>query len=79
MIRKWKGSTPQAARPRQVDWWTCMQENAYFHAEEDEEVYCWPPEESAKRYHARGGRVKNPWWKLKKQLYGRRKAAKNVQ
>ena len=30
-------------------------ENAYFHAEEDEEVYCWPPKEWVKRYHARGG------------------------
>ena len=51
-------------------------ENAYFHAEEDEEVYCWPPKEWVKRYHAKGGRVENPWWKLKRQLYGRRKAAK---
>ena len=29
-------------------------------------------------YHARGGRVENPWWKLKKQLYGKRKAAKKL-
>ena len=27
-------------------------------------------------YHARGGRVENHWWKLKRQLHGRRKAAK---
>ena len=32
-------------------------ENVYFHAEEDEEVYCWPPKEWVKRHHARGGRV----------------------
>ena len=51
-------------------------ENAYFHPEEDEDVYCWPPEEGVKRYHARGRRVENPCWKLKRQLYGRRKAAK---
>ena len=51
-------------------------ETAYFDAEEDEEVYCWPPKEWVQRYHARGGRVANPWWKLKRQLYGRRKAAK---
>ena len=31
-----------------------------------------------KKYHARGGRVENPRWKLKRQLYGRRKAAKKV-
>ena len=30
-------------------------ENAYFHAEEDEELYCRPPTEWVKRYHARGG------------------------
>ena len=53
-------------------------ENAYFHAGEDEEVYCWPPKEWVKRYQARGGRVENPWWKLKRQLYGRRKAAKKL-
>ena len=29
-----------------------------------------------KRYDARGGRVENPWWKLKRQLHGRRNAAK---
>ena len=52
-------------------------ENAYFHAEEDEEVYCWPPKEWVKRYHARGGRVHNPW-KLQRRLYGRRKAAKKL-
>ena len=51
-------------------------ENAYFHAEEDEDVHCWPPKEWVQRYHSRGGRVDNPWWKLKRQLYGRRKAAK---
>ena len=51
-------------------------ENACIHAEEDEEVYCWPPKEWVKRYHARGGRVENPWWKLKRQLHGRREAAK---
>ena len=34
------------------------------------------PKKLVKRYHARGGRVENPWWKLKKQLHGRRKAAK---
>ena len=55
-------------------------ENAYFHAEEDEDVYCWPPKEWVQRYHARGGRVESPWcenrtpshsdflmWKLKRQ------------
>ena len=51
-------------------------ENAFFHAEEDEDVYCRPPKEWVQRYYARGGRVENPWWKLKRQLYGRRKAAK---
>ena len=51
-------------------------ENAHFHAEEDEDVHCWPPKEWVKRSYARGGRVENSWWKLKKQLYGRRKAAK---
>ena len=51
-------------------------ENAYFHADEDEEVYCWPPKEWVKGYHAGSGRVLNPWLKLQKQLYGRRKAAK---
>ena len=30
-------------------------EKAYFHAEEDEEVYGGPPKEGVKRYHARGG------------------------
>ena len=49
-------------------------ENACFHAEEDEDVYCWPPKEWVKRR----GRVENPRWKLKKQLYGRRKAAKEL-
>ena len=29
-----------------------------------------------KRYHARGGRVEHCWWKLTRQLYGKRKAAK---
>ena len=51
-------------------------ENAYFHAEEDEEVYRWLAKEWVNRYHARGGRVWNPWWKLKRQLHGRRKSAK---
>ena len=51
-------------------------ENAYFHAEEDKEVYCWPPKEWVKRCHARSGRVENPWCMLKQQLYGRKKAAK---
>ena len=51
-------------------------ENAHFHAEEDEDVYYWPPKEWVQRYHARGGRVENPWWQLKRHLYGRRKAAK---
>ena len=50
-------------------------ENACFHAEEDEEAHCWP-QKKVKRYHASGGRVENFWWKLKRQLYGRRKAAK---
>ena len=31
-------------------------ENAHFHAEEDEDVHCWPPKEWMQRYHARGGR-----------------------
>ena len=48
-------------------------ENVYFHAEEYEDVYCWPPKEWVQRYH---GRVEKPWWKLKRQLHGRRKAAK---
>ena len=44
-IRTWKGSTPQAAWPRQADWWTCMRSimavrSCAFHAEVDEEVYC---------------------------------------
>ena len=30
-------------------------ENSYFRAEEDEEVYCWPPKEWVMRYQARGG------------------------
>ena len=51
-------------------------ENSYFHAEEDEEVYCWCPKECVQRYHARGCRVENLWWMLKRQFYGRRKAAK---
>ena len=51
-------------------------QKAYFHAEEDEDVYCWPPREWVNRYHARGGRVESPWWKLKRQLCGRRKASK---
>ena len=50
-------------------------ENAY-HAEEDEEVHCWPPKEWVKRYHARGGRVENPWWKLETALRETWKAAK---
>ena len=50
-------------------------ENAYFHVEEDEEVYCWSLRERVKRYHARGGRVESSRWKLKRQLSGRRKAA----
>ena len=29
-------------------------ENAHFHAEEDEEVHCWPLKEWVQRYHARG-------------------------
>ena len=29
-------------------------ENAYFHAQDEEEVYCCPPKEWVKRYHARG-------------------------
>ena len=29
-------------------------ENAYSHAEEDEEVYFWPPKEWVQRYHSRG-------------------------
>ena len=53
-------------------------ENAYFHAEEDEEVYCWPPKEWVERYHARGGRVEHRCLKLKGQLYGRRNAAKKL-
>ena len=32
-------------------------ENAYFHAEEDEEVYCWPPKEWVKMYHVRGAAI----------------------
>ena len=51
-------------------------ENAYFHAEETEKSAGWPPKGWGKRYHARGGRAEKPWWKMKKQLYGRRKAAK---
>ena len=56
-------------------WWRCMRSNrtilslvaehAYFHAEEDEEVCCWPPREWVKRDHARGGRVENPRWMRK--------------
>ena len=52
-------------------------ENANLHAEEDEEVHCWPPKEWVKRCHARGARVEYPWWQLKKQFSSeRRKAAK---
>ena len=72
-IQKWKGSTPQAsgitaATGRLVDMHAVQHgysilsldaENAYFHAEEDEDVYCWPPKEWVQRYHARGGRVEN--------------------
>ena len=39
-------------------------------------THCWPAREWVQRYHARSGRVENPWWELKRQLYGRRKAAK---
>ena len=88
MIRTWKGPTPRAARPQLVGWWTCVRSSTAFRScasmqrthttmhKEDEEVCCWPPKEWVKRYHARGGRVENPWWKLKRQLHGRRKAAK---
>ena len=38
-------------------------ENGYFHAEEDKEVYCWPPKEWVKWYHTT-------------HFCGRRKAAK---
>ena len=34
-------------------------ESEYFHAGEDEEVFCWLPKEWVKRYHARDGRVEN--------------------
>ncbi|CAK0896486.1 unnamed protein product, partial [Prorocentrum cordatum] len=51
-------------------------QNAYFHADEDEEVYVDPPVEWVKRNHARGGKIGRPWWKMKKQLYGKRKASK---
>ena len=54
-------------------------ENAYFHAEEDEEVCCWPPKEWVQRYHARGGRVENPWWKLKRQLLWKTESCEEVQ
>ena len=50
--------------------------NAYFRAEEDEEVYCWPPKGWVERYPARGGLVENPWWELMRKLHGRRKAPK---
>ena len=43
---------------------------------EDEDVYCWLPKEWVQRCHAKGGRVEKPWWKLRGQRYGRRKAAK---
>ena len=88
MIQKWKDSTPLAAQQQRESWWTCMrfstdirscasmQRSAYFHDEEDEDVFCWPPKEWVQRYHGRGGRVENPWWELKRQLCGRRKAAK---
>ena len=87
MIRTWKGSGSTASVGRLVDMRAvqhgfsilCLDaENAYHHAQEDEEVCCWPPKEWVKRCHARGGRVENPWWKLKRQLHGRRKAAKKL-
>ena len=48
----------------------------YLHADEDEDVHYLPPREWVKRYHSRGGRLESPWWKRKRQRYGRRKAAK---
>ena len=51
-------------------------QNACFYVQEDEDVHCWPPIEWVQRYHARGGRVETPLWKLKRQFSGRRKAAK---
>ena len=85
MIWKWKGATLQAAQSRQVDWWTHMQSSTNIRScalmrktrtYSCEEVYCWPQKE---RSHARGGRVENPWWKLKKKLYGRRKCRGGVE
>ena len=90
MIQKWKGlytSGSTAATGRLVDMHAvhhgysllCLDvENAYFHAGEDEEVYCWRLKEWNQKYHAKGGRVENPWWMLKGQLYGGRKAAKKL-
>ena len=77
MIQKCKDWTPRAAKQQQEGCWVhhgysiwCFDaENAYFYAEEDEDVYCWPPKEWVQRYHASGGQVENPWWKLKRQLH----------
>ena len=86
-IPTWKGSTSGSTTStgRLVDVHAlqhgfsilCLDaENAYFHTEEDEEVYYRLPLERINRYHTRSRRVENPRWKLKRQLYGRRKAAK---
>ena len=47
--------------------------NAYFHVDEDEEIYVDPPAECLEQQAA----LENPTsvsWRLRKQLYGRRRA-----
>lgn len=49
--------------------------NAYFHAEETEEIYVQPPAEWLARQRKRH-LPDHVMWRMKKQLYGRRKASK---
>ena len=81
-----KDSTPRAAQQQREGWWTCM----LFSTEIRSCASMQKMRTSmlrktrmstvglrkVQRYHARGGRVENPWWKPKRQVYGRRKAAK---
>ena len=52
--------------------------NAYFHADEDEDVAVDPPEVWMKWWIDNGGSP-TVTWRLKKQLYGRRKASQKFQ
>ena len=83
-IQNWKDSTPRAAQQQREGWWTCRRfQHGYS-------ILCLGtsvPRKTAKStvglqkngsrdiFHARWS-SENPGWKLKKQLYGRRKAAK---